>query len=241
MKVMGVFAVVFCVVGLGLCQAAETGELKDAAKAGGLAANAGTKYDILLESLLKRVQSKDPSLGDKGAASKAFKELRFAYAETPQYNPYGGVKVEVSPVMWEAVKNKKYEEALQCAEKILKENFVDIDAHMVASTACRKTGNQEKADYHAVIVNSLILSILEDGGDGSKPETAMEVISTDEEYSILNYAGLRAGSQAVLQTNGHYYDKFTTVDRASGKTFEIYFCIDKPYTRLQSSFKTPHK
>ena len=45
-----------------------------------------SKYDIMLQSLLERVKSKDPSLGDEKVASRvsrAFKELRFAYTETP--------------------------------------------------------------------------------------------------------------------------------------------------------------
>lgn len=52
---------------------------QDVAKAG----DAKTKYDTLLESLIQRVKSKDPSWGDK-EASRTFKELRFAYTETPQ-------------------------------------------------------------------------------------------------------------------------------------------------------------
>lgn len=195
-----------------------------------------SKYDILLQSLLERLKSKDPSLGDVKVASKAFKELRFAYTETPQYNPYGGIKAETGGAMLTAVNNKEYKKALEYAEKILKEDYVDIDAHIVASTAYRETGNQEKADYHQAIVGILIQSMLRDGY-GDKPETAIEVISTDEEYAILNLSGLQVRSQAALQANGHHYDKLTVVDPVSGKTFEMYFCIDKPFNWLRNSFK----
>ncbi len=206
----------------------------DGAKAGDIR-DAGSRYDTLLEKVVGHVKSKDPSWGDK-EASKAFRELRFAYTGTSAYNPYGGIKTEAGPKMWEAVNNKKYDQALQYAERILKEDFVDLDAHMVASTAYRKTGNKEKADYHSALVNMLVLSILNDGA-GDKPETAMEVISTDEEYAILNVAGLRAKSQALVSANGHNYDKLIVVDPVSGKTFEMYFCIDKPVNWLQDSFK----
>jgi hypothetical protein len=196
--------------------------------------DARTEYDVLREGLLQRLRSKDPSLRDTKAASRAFKELRFAYAKTPQYNPYGGIKAEVGAAMKVALKNEKYDQALEYAEKILKENFVDIDAHMVASTVYRKTGNQEKADCHRAIVGMLIQSILGDGY-GDKPQTAMEVISIDEEYAVLSFSGLRATSQAVLHVNGHNYDRLTVIAPVTGKSFDMYFCIDK----LLSGFKIP--
>lgn len=195
-----------------------------------------SKYDIMLQSLLERVKRKDPSLGDIKVASKAFKELRFAYAETPQYNPYGGIKFKTGESMLTAVINKEYKNALEYAEKILKEDYVDIDAHLVASTAYRETGNQEKADYHWAIANILFLSML-DGGNGNKLETAIEVISVDEEYSFLNLSGLEKRSQALLQANGHNYDRLTVVDPVSSKTFEMYFCIDKPFNWFRESLK----
>jgi hypothetical protein len=192
-----------------------------------LSQNGESRYDILLD----KIKNKKVSVDDK-----EFKELRFAYTETPQYNPYGGIKVEVGEAMMNAFNNKEYSKAIEFAEKILNENYVDIDAHMVASTAYRKTGNLEKADYHRYIVAGLMNSLV-DGNHGEKPETAIDVISTDEEYALLNLAGLRMSSQAELKVNGHDYDKLTVVDSASGKTFEMYFCIDKPYNWLQNSFK----
>jgi tetratricopeptide (TPR) repeat protein len=195
-----------------------------------------SKYDSLLQSLLENVKNNDSSLGDADAAAKRFKELRFAYAETPQYNPYGGIKTEIDGAMRTAFSNKEYKKALESAEKILKEDHVDIDAHMVASAVYRETGNQKKADYHRAIVGLLIESMLSDGR-GDKPETAIEVISTDEEYALLNISGLRVSSQATLQVNAHNYDKMIVKDSVSGKTFEIFFCIDRPFQWLQNSLK----
>jgi hypothetical protein len=195
--------------------------------------DAKSRYDHVLESLIKMVKSKAPSLGNDVSV---FKELRFAYTDTPQYTPYGGIKTEVGKAMLTAINNNEYKKALEYAEKILKENFVDIDAHMVASTAYSKTGNQEKADYHQAFASGLLMSILSDGS-GKTPESAIDVISIDEEYLLLNLFGLERKSAAELHANGHYYDKLTVVDSVSGKTFEMYFCIDKPYTWLLNSFK----
>jgi hypothetical protein len=233
-----VLAVLLTLVSIAVTFPVHAGVLRDVGKARDAAKDIRTKYDILLESLLQRVKGKGSELGDTTALSKAFRELRFAYAETSQYNPYTGIRAEVGPVMWEAYNNNEYNQALQYAEKILKENFVDIDAHFIAYQAYLKTGNQEKAEYHSAIARLLIDSILGDG-DGNKPETAMEVISVDEEYIILAVKGLRRISYNTLQANGHNYDKLTAVDSESGKTFEMYFCIDKPYNWLQDSSKKP--
>ena len=124
--------------------------------------------------------------------------------------------------MLSAVINKEYKKALEYAENILKEDYVDIDAHMVASTAYKEMENQEKADYHQAIFSMLFLSML-DGGNGNKLETAIEVISVDEEYSFLNLSGLEKRSRALLQANGHNYDRLTVVDPVSNKTSDIYF------------------
>lgn len=197
-----------------------------------------SKYDTMLQSLLEKVKSKDPSLGDAKVASKAFKELRFAYTETPQYDPYGGRKSKTVEAMMMAITQKEYKRALEYAEKILEEDYVDMDAHMVAYIAYRETGNQEQAAYHKAIDQLLFLSLL-DGGNGTKSETAIDVITVDEEYAFLNFSRLKNKSQTVLQANGHKYDKMTVVDPATGKTFEIYFCIDKPSLWLQNSLKKP--
>jgi hypothetical protein len=59
-------------------------------------------------------------------------------------------------------------------------------------------------------------------GDGEKTETAIDIISTDEEYVILNFSGLRASSQADLQDNGHNCDKLIVVDPVYGKKMGMY-------------------
>jgi hypothetical protein len=233
-----VLAVLLTLVSIVVTFPVHAGVLRDAGKARDIAKDIRTQYDLLLESLLQRVKGKDSKFGDTKALTKAFRELRFAYAETSQYNPYKGIKAEVGPVMLEAYKNNEYNQALQYSEKILKENFVDFDAHFTAYQAYQKIGNQEKADYHSDIARLLIDSILSDG-DGNKPETAMEVISVEEEYIILAVKGLRAISYNTLQAHGHNYDKLTVVDSESGKTFEMYFCIDKPYHWLLDSLKKP--
>lgn len=183
-----------------------------------------SKYDVLLAKV---------KAGDQAAD---FQELRFAYTETPQYNPYGGVKLDYGKQMFDAYKTGQNDKALEYAAAILKDNYVDIDAHMLSAMVYKKTGNAEREKYHRFITSSLIKSIMK-SGDGIKPETAFWVITVNEEYVLLQALGLKFESQSKISLNGHDYDKVKVTDPETGKKLEIYFCIDKPYQWLSKSMK----
>ena len=183
-----------------------------------------TKYDALLAQVKAGDQTAD------------FQGLRFAYTETPQYNPYGGVKVEYGKQMFDAYKAGQNDKALEYAAAIMKDDYVDIDAHMISSLIYKKTGNTEKEKYHRFITSSLIKSIMR-SGDGIKPETAFWVISVNEEYVLLQALGLKFESQSKLSLNGRDYDKMKVSDPETGKKLEIYFCVDKPFQWLSRSMK----
>jgi hypothetical protein len=192
--------------------------------AAGMAQEVQSKYDVLLAKV---------KAGDQAAD---FQELRFAYTETPQYNPYGGVKVDYGKQMFDAYKAGQNDKALEYAATILKDNFVDIDAHMLSAMVYKKTGNAEKEKYHRFITSSLIKSIMK-SGDGLKPETAFWVITVNEEYVLLQALGLKFEAQSKISLNGHDYDKIKVTDPETGKKLEIYFCIDKPFQWLGKSMK----
>ncbi len=68
--------------------------------------------------LLERAKRSDATLD--------FRELRMAYTETADYNPYGGDR-ETRKQMFAALNAKDFDSAVESAEKILK-NFVEINA-----------------------------------------------------------------------------------------------------------------
>jgi hypothetical protein len=189
-----------------------------------VAQEAQSKYDVLLAKV---------KAGDQAAD---FQELRLAYTETPQYNPYGGVKLDYGKQMVDAYKAGQNDKALEYAAAILKDNYVDIDAHMISAMVYKRTGNAEREKYHRFITGGLIKSIMK-SGDGIKPETAFWVISVNEEYVLLQALGLKFESQSRINLNGHDYDKVKVTDPETGKKLEIYFCIDKPYQWLSKSMK----
>src|SRR5215213_2598472 len=182
-----------------------------------------TKYDLLLE----KVKQRDPSVN--------FTELRHAFYESPNYNPY-------SPMMTyrplnAALAQKNYEEVLKIAESVFAKNFVEVNAHMAAQIAYQETGNTERAQFHKFMADGLLNSI-RSSVDGKSPEKAFEVISINEEYGLIRSLKLRPIKQALVQDKGHSYDAITVIDPQTNQESTIYFNIDKPF-KWQDRKKQP--
>jgi hypothetical protein len=177
------------------------------------------------EALLEKVKAGDTTV--------SFKELRMAYTESQGYAPYGGDR-ESRKSMLSALNDNSYDKALEYAGNILKQNYLDITAHIVSSIAYNELKNPERAKYHRQIVDGLIQSILK-SGDGKSLETAYVVISTDEEYALFNVLGLKAASQSLLHDKGHSYDKMDASNRKTNQTTTFYFNIDIPFNWLGKS------
>src|SRR5215213_351826 len=173
-----------------------------------------TKYDVLLE----RVKQKDPAVN--------FTELRHAFYESPNYDPYSAMTT-YRPLN-AALGQKNYEEVLKIAESVLAKNFVEVNAHMAAQIAYQETGNTERAQFHKFMADGLLNSI-RSSVDGKSPEKAFEVISINEEYGLIRSLKLRPIKQALVQDKGHSYDAITVIDPQTNQESTIYFNIDKPF------------
>jgi hypothetical protein len=178
-------------------------------------------------ALLERVKKQDPAVD--------FKELRIAYTETKEYSPYAGDR-ESRKAMFAALKAEEYENALGLSDKILASNYLDMNAHFVAYAANNHLGRAEKSDYHKYVFQNLVKSV-RDSGDGKTMETAFFVISTDEEYVLFNFLGLRPAGQALVEDKGHHYDKMSALDPKTEQSSTYFFNIDKPFNWLGNSLK----
>jgi hypothetical protein len=178
------------------------------------------------EMLLENVKKKDPKAD--------FKALRMAYSKTQAYNPYDFGRQKAQQAMNRAIKAKDYAQALQLARNRLEKNYVDVQAHMVASLSYKQLGKADRSDYHRYVADGLIKSILK-SGDGKSEETAFVVISTDEEYVVLDVLGINLSLQALVRGKKHTFDVLSGVDE-NKKKVKFYFNIDIPHTWLEKSF-----
>lgn len=179
------------------------------------------------ETLLERVKKSDQSVD--------FKELRLAYTDTREYSPYGGDSM-ARKKMFEALKQKDYDKTLTNATTMLSANYLDIMGHFGAFVAQRELGHADLSVYHRWVFESLLNSI-KNSGDGKTTETAFVVISTEEEYALFNYLGLRPQDQALIKEKDHNYDRMTALDPQTNQTVVYYFNIDKPFNWLGNILK----
>jgi len=186
-------------------------------------ASAKPTYDTLLARLKKNDQTVD------------FKELRLAYTESAGYSPYDH-DVAGRTRMFAALKANEFDKVLELAGATLAGNYLDIMGHFGCFVAHRELGHADLSTYHRFIFEGLLNSI-KNSGDGKTEETAFVVISTDEEYALFNYLGLRAQGQALITKDGHSYDRMTALDPGTNETVTYYFNIDKPFNWLGKSLK----
>jgi hypothetical protein len=165
----------------------------------------------------------------QGDATVDFLELRRAYAASPDYAE--GSDVDEGAVMVKAYNQGDFAQALAHANKVLDSYYLDIRAHQIASVANREMHLQQEAEFHHNVAQGLINAILRTG-DGKSPQTAWEIISTQEESVVLQSLGLRTDGQSLITVGDHQYDKLEAVDAKSQQKVTLYFNVDAPMARL---------
>jgi hypothetical protein len=184
-----------------------------------------------------------PSYGDLLAKLKAgdtkidYTALRYAYAETDDYDGYGGAPNDPRRAMIEAFNARDCDAALKQVNIILDAFYIDIDTHIVASTCHREKLDLGKSAFHGSVANGLEQSILA-SGDGKTPQTAFVVVLIDEEYYILRSKNLKLSRQSLVQHDGHAYDLMSATDK-SGNKVDLYFQIDRIIGSLERQLKEP--
>ena len=173
---------------------------------------AGPKY----YDLLAKLQGGDTKID--------FRALRIAYSATDDASAYGSDRDE-RQVMNKALSDKKYKDAIKSADKILKTDYVNPYAHAAKAIAYRELGDAAKSEFHKAVYLGLINSIVA-GADGKTPETAYVVISTEEEYAVMQALGYQAGGQSLQNSGGHTFDVLRGTDAKTGKPVTVYFNID---------------
>lgn len=169
------------------------------------------RYQALVKAASANPQSAD------------WQALRFAYADTPDFDPVGTVTREKRKKMLSAFSAHDYKTARAECDRILAGNFVDIAAHVVCDMASRHLGDEIRARSERDIVVGLLRSI--HTGEGDAPATALTVISITEEYDYLNILGYTSQRQTLVTAGGHSYDMFD-VER-DGQTHTLYFLADR--------------
>lgn len=172
-----------------------------------------------------------------GQAGVDFGALRRAYADDPAYDPYGAKINTFVHEMHKAYGDHDCTTAMARAERVLELNFVYLDAHFVVGVCHKRAGNEDAARRAILIGRGLLASILK-SGDGKTPETAYHVIMVAEEYSVLRSLRVTKEAQALVNADGHSYDRMDGTLGDSGATVTLYFNIDKPLSVLSRQMES---
>ena len=174
---------------------------------------------VRYEAMITRVKKGDYNLD--------FRELRYAYAESPRYRPYQSPTDVLAGTMFRAYKAQDFDGAIAASKKILAINYLDIDAQIVCDLSYRMTSNAVSGETCHDMASNLLRSIF-DSGDGQRPETAYQVIAVREEYGIVNAMGLTLVSQRLVTRGDHRFDAVDVTDKNTGEPRTIYFNVDRP-------------
>lgn len=164
------------------------------------------------------------------AAAKAggpgvdWQALRFAYADRPDFSVVSRAHDDLKRQGFNAFGAKDFTRLQDISRKLIDQNFVDPEAHLMAQMACNALGDKDCARREGAISNALFHSI--ETGDGRTKQTALPVISVSEEYVYLRMKGLRPQNQSLIRDPDHGYDLLDTKD-AQGQPHPVYFQIDR--------------
>ncbi len=160
--------------------------------------------------------------------------LYFGQSVTPGYSPYG-IGGEAVGTLKTLYKEGKYEEVIASGKKAFEQNPLDFDVNWYVGLSHFKLKQYTEYEKHMGIYRSLLLSIMSTG-DGTAPATAYIVIKVSDEYELLSFMGYKSKGQALLQEQGHSFDKITVLDSDTNEEGEIYFNIDQPFGSLSKMF-----
>ena len=180
------------------------------------------------------------STAERDARAKLATEQRLAYAASAEYNPYNSKISDIRKAAFDFLGKDKFPEAIAEAQKGLALSKYNIDLLMLLATAYRVSGDSANAAKIREQYVSLIDSILR-SGTGRDYATAFQVISVDEEYTVLRILRLESTNQSLVEHDGSEFDVMKVKDTESGREGVLYFNVDLPKKWLNKQFAKPAK
>ena len=137
---------------------------------------------------------------------------------------FPGTSSDDIKVLYKRFNDKDYKGAVEEADKIMKSDYVSLDAHMVASAAYKELNDDAAAKLHHDIAAGLLKSIMSPG-TGVSVDSPYTVISVDEEYSFMRAMGYQPHTQAYLHNGDKSFDKMVMVDTKDNSEVTVYFDV----------------
>ncbi len=150
-------------------------------------------------------------------------------AKSTNYSPYSyaGYKETVN----DFYVNENFIEAEAYLRSVIDNYFFNSGVHMLLSLVLAKLGKKEGADFEYELAMTLLEGVLSTG-DGSKNYPYL-VLSTSDEYDVIEHLDKNVTSQRLLEEGEKYYDVLECEDGT-----QKYFDITIPYASLLNTFNS---
>ena len=164
-----------------------------------------------------------------GDRSVDFTELRAAFTHTSAYR---GMMMAFYQALWRTLNAGDFDGAIRVADNVLRQNYAEPNAHMVAARAHRALGHGEQADFHQFVADGLLRSITSKG-DGKSAESAYQLIDISEEYALFRSMNVTPKSQSLVgppESGRPIVDRIVVVDPRTNEERTLFFSVDNPTT-----------
>lgn len=176
---------------------------------------------------LARAAFDDPQNAD-------FVALREAYTASDSYEPTA--HYSYNKLIGQTNSAGDFDEIARFCERVLEKNPMDLEVRMLLDYAYDQLEQHDLAAKHQTFVEGMLQAIFS-SGDGRSIDSAWEVVSVAEEYTLISVMGLRMQKQSLVEEGGIFYDVLSVVPRTSenpADTLDLYFDITAPFGYLRN-------
>ena len=177
--------------------------------------------------LLRRFKSADTTL-----TTEQIHYFYYGTATQSSYNPYNvsNYKDIKEVLSGDTITEDDWKRAALIVEKHLESDPTNLRFHVykqiVYSNLYGKESQEANKAYRQVM---MLFSAITSTGDGKAPETAFHVISTADEYGLMDMLGLSLKSQSLTERHGRSYDLMEFKENKYGLEslyFDVTVCME---------------
>ena len=176
------------------------------------------------DALVARFEAVDTTMTDAD-----IQKVYYGYAFTETYSPTSDYKTMVNVL----TEQGKFDEAKKVAEGLLKKYPVSL--WLLKQLYFISRDLEEDSDIYLDRYVRLTDSIVS-SGNGRSPDRSLHVISTSDEYEILDYFRARSfGGQSLVEDEGSVFDRMDFINDY-GDAVSLYFNVDLLFRKYNELF-----
>lgn len=161
--------------------------------------------------LLKKLKSLDTSL-----TKEDFRYLFYGFIFSKKYDPYEQADIEKK--IKEINLGQDFPRAQKLCDSLLSVNPVSLTALFEKSFSTHAQGKDSLEYVSRSMYNALLRAAIS-SGDGKTPETAIHVISINDENEIMLFWGIKIKAETRMSKDGQTYDVFELAKNKLGMKY----------------------